>query len=132
MPSIYSGLIKITKTPHYGTSREIREAWVGRELPCLPQFDRLTKEEIEATHCDCDVCHHRTSGYVAIVPIREALEILARKSPWAAEQLRSSLSENPTAEHFAFAEEEIRVIDSSVTHPRMTEVPAEAQGQLMR
>ena len=118
-----SGRIRIIKRPEGEASAEIRQAWVGETLPCLPEltYSAGDFEQGLLTGKDLD-----RKGYVFRVPQDLALEILDKNKPEAAAYWRH-LGFPRRGECFVFAEDEAEII-RGVTRQSIVQVTDEMRG----
>lgn len=119
-----TGQIRIIKTPAGQAPEEIRKAWVGLVLPCGPIAGYLESgTELGALSLEPINRGRRTVS----VPQVEALEILAKERPFAAEWWAEMGFPRAFASRFAFGLDEVEILDG-VEHQRIIEVTNEMQG----
>ena len=119
--STATGRIRIIKTPDGEPPESIRAAWVGLVLPCEP---------IASYAETFKILSHEPSPerrLVVKVPIEDALEILAKKRPFAAEWWDAYCTAPEGLTHFAFIFDDVEIIEG-VDRQKIIEVTDEMQG----
>ena len=105
------GIIRIVKIPEGDAPLEIREAWVGLELPCLTKHDEskevknIISQEIRQPRPNC-----------WYVPQDMALEILEEAAPEAAQWWLEHDYPHPDR-FFTFGEDEAELVDGVILVP---------------
>lgn len=119
-----TGSIRVIKTPAGEAPEQIRAAWVGLVLPCEPISGKLPWGE--ELHIPSFKPTNRSRD-VVIVPIKDALEIIAQERPFAAEWYAELNIPFERADHFAFGLDEVEIL-SGVEQQKIVEVTDEMQG----
>ena len=101
--SIYTGRIEIVKTPTGEAPKEIRQAWVGVFLPCLPIVSASLTEHGILSKCPV------RPRFAFHVPQDAAIDALELAVPNAAKWWREKGFPRPNT-LFNFGEDEARII----------------------
>lgn len=118
-----TGRIRIKTTPEGEPPLEIREAWVGLVLPCLPFLGYLGTGSKKGVLTGAELQDNRCCFSV---PQNEAIAILEQHNPDAAKWWRQ-LSIPQSGRYFCFAEDEAEIL-SGVTRQKITHVTEEMRG----
>jgi hypothetical protein len=97
-----TGRIQITKVPAGAAPPWVRQEWVGLELPCFPQAGLVV------AHSVADRDPKLRDGF--IVPQKEAIETLRKKSPEAAQWWNDHGYPNGEEPNFVFGLDEAKVL----------------------
>ena len=94
---------RVTKVPRGGALKWVRVAWVGLELPCVGSMRNALTTEVGSR-----ILELVTNG--VLVPQREALRLLAEKSPEAAKWWRDAGFPDDLDQIFVFRPDEGTII----------------------
>ncbi len=123
-----TGIIRIVKVPSGEAPLEIREAWVGLELPCDPVLGLA-----DIGHRIGAVSGKRLPNqYGFSVPQKEALDILEQSKPAVAAWWRSRGCPRTDRYNCFSFEESCAVVVSGVTRQTLVEVRDEDRGDPYR
>ena len=123
--STATGRIRITRTPDGETPEAIRSAWAGLVLPCepiAPYAETFGVISLEPT---------AERRWVVTVPLNEALDILAREKPFAAEWWEEHCMPPEELTHLAFSLDDVEILEG-VERQEIIEVTDEMQGDVSR
>ncbi len=109
--------IKIVQVPDGEAPEEVRRAWVGMVLPCLPLVGYGAHREKGAVSLQENA--YNRYGYA--VPQKEALEKLAEKHPEAARWWKSQgfPKEADGQDYFSFSEMEVKEFVGTFVHQKI-------------
>jgi len=117
-----TGRIKIVKIPGGEAPDEVRAAWVGLVLPCYPIACRAPRIGVLSGK------QRLAEGqWSALVPQEDAIEILGRHKPFAAEWWHEAGFPHPFFNTFTFNMDDVEIV-SGVTYQPIVEVTDEMQG----
>lgn len=103
------GTIRFTSVPRGGAPLQIREQWVGVEVPCLFSHDGVPPNEGDTTHdVETGLEVPDYPGYIVLQT--HAIEALQRKSPEAAEYWMERGFPNHTFALFLFDHNSAEVV----------------------